>query len=39
LSYEHSDYAWFSLAEIAALPNTTPNLYRDVAMVFEEIKR
>jgi 8-oxo-dGTP diphosphatase len=39
LSYEHSDYAWLSLSEIAALPNTTPNLYVDVAMVLEEIKR
>ncbi len=39
LSFEHSDYAWFSLEEIAKLPNTTPNLHRDVMMVFEEIKK
>jgi 8-oxo-dGTP diphosphatase len=39
LSLEHTDYAWFSKEQIAALPNTTPNLYRDVLMVLNEIKK
>jgi 8-oxo-dGTP diphosphatase len=39
LSFEHSDCAWLSLEEIAKLPNTTPNLYRDIASVLEEIKK
>ena len=39
LSYEHSDYAWLSLDEIAKLTNTTPSLYADVASVFNEIKK
>ncbi len=39
VSFEHSDYAWFSVEEIASLPNTTPNLYRDVSMVLDEIKK
>jgi 8-oxo-dGTP diphosphatase len=39
VSFEHSDYAWLSKEEIAALPNTTPNIYRDVSMVLDEIKK
>lgn len=39
LSYEHSDFAWLSPTEIAALPNTTPNLYVDVMQVLDEMKR
>ena len=39
LSFEHSDYAWLSLEDIAKLPNTTPSLYIDVASVLEQIRK
>lgn len=38
LSFEHSDYKWFTLEELKALENVTPSLFDTVQKALAELK-